>query len=195
MTITHPLRQLLIGAMLLLASGISIAGGNLDAAQSSIYFISTKNAAVAEVHHFRELSGSLDDTGQVELSIALDSVETLIPIRNERMRDMLFQTLDFPTATLMAKVDPAALASLKPGERMALDVAFTLSLHGRSREMQVGVSVTRLEGGIEVTTLAPLVVNAADFDLTGGIAKLQEVAALNSISTAVPVSARLVFAD
>ena len=157
--------------------------------------MTVKNASVAELHHFKSITGSVSDEGAAQVVIDLDSVETLIPIRNERMREMLFETLEFPSATLTARVDPKTIGSLQSGERMALDVGFKLSLHGISRDMQVGVSVTRLEGGLEVTTLAPLIINAADFDLTGGIRRLQEVASLSSISTAVPVSARLVFAD
>ena len=44
-----------------------------------------------------------------------------------------------------------------------------------------------------MATSEPIIVNAADFELGAGIAKLQELAGLDSISTAVPVSARLVF--
>lgn len=179
-------------ACLVLATGAR-AGGTLDAAKSAIYFVSVKNSTVAEVHHFNGISGSIGNAGEVKVEVPLDGVETLIPIRNERMREMLFETASYPTASLTAVVDPTSLRALPRGAQLLVDLTFTLSLHGASRELQVPVSVTRLENGIEVTTLAPLVIRAEDFGLNGGIARLQEVAKLKSISTAVPVTARLVF--
>ena len=66
------------------------------------------------------------------------------------------------------------------------------------REMASGLSSAvgfknGTDGSLTVATSEPIIVNAADFELGAGIAKLQELAGLDSISTAVPVSARLVF--
>jgi len=46
---------------------------------------------------------------------------------------------------------------------------------------------------VRVSNVTPLLVNAADFTLGGGIAELQKIAGLSAIATAVPVTVDLVF--
>lgn len=173
------------------ASTAARADWTLDAEASRLSFISTKNASKAEVHYFRELSGVVTEGGAARVEVPLDSVETAIPIRNERMREFLFETADFPTLEVSADVDPSLLAAT--GTRMSA-VPVTVSLHGQEASYEAAMLIARDEdGSLTVATGEPIVVNAADFELGAGIAKLQELAGLASISTAVPVSARLVF--
>jgi hypothetical protein len=178
-------------ALLIAASTVAQADWTLDAAASRLSFISTKNASKAEVHYFREISGAVTDNGDARVEVPLDSVETAIPIRNERMREFLFETADFPSLTVTASVDPALLGTA--GAQTGA-VPVTVSLHGQAASYEAAVVVARAkDGSLTVATSEPIVVNAADFELGAGIAKLQELAGLDSISTAVPVSARLVF--
>jgi hypothetical protein len=178
-------------ALLIAASTVAQADWTLDAAASRLSFISTKNASKAEVHYFREISGAVTDNGDARVEVLLDSVETAIPIRNERMREFLFETADFPSLTVTASVDPALLGTA--GAQSGA-VPVTVSLHGQAASYEAAVVVARAkDGSLTVATSEPIVVNAADFELGAGIAKLQELAGLDSISTAVPVSARLVF--
>ena len=170
----------------------SQAASELVADKSDIRFVSVKNASVGEVHYFKSLSGGIDE-GEVTVTIPLVDVETLIPIRNERMRKMLFETDLYPRATLTGRVDMDKVMALKSGEYAQMDVNFTLDLHGSSKELSSAVEVARLGDEIHVSTLQPLVLNVADFKLTEGVERLREVAGLSNISTAVPVTARLVF--
>jgi len=178
-------------ALLIAASTVAQADWTLDAGASRLSFISTKNASKAEVHYFREMSGAVTDNGDARVEVPLDSVETAIPIRNERMREFLFETADFPSLAVTASVDPALLGTAG-AQRGAVPV--TVSLHGQAASYEAAVIVARdKDGSLTVATSEPIIVNAADFELGAGIAKLQELAGLDSISTAVPVSARLVF--
>lgn len=186
---------LALSLVLLLGSAGSWAEATLLGDKSDIRFISVKNAAVGEVHHFRNLSGSLDDSGHVQVTIPLVDVETLIPIRNERMQKLLFDTLTFPTATIEADVDMAVLNALASGDYTDMDVTLTIDLHGSRKAYTATLGVARLGNEIHVATLAPLIVNAADFELTAGVEQLREIAGLANISTAVPVTVSLVFAD
>ena len=171
----------------------ALADWSLDNARSVVNFISVKNASVGEVHRFGSLAGSVSDDGAVQLVIDLDSVETLIPIRNQRMRELLFETVRFPSATLQASV-PAELTQLAAGERRIARIDLAVDLHGASRSYAVDVLVSGgADGSLEVALREPLIVQAADFGLDGGVGVLQEVAGLKSISTAVPVTAQLVF--
>ena len=96
----------------MLAAAQAAAQWELDSESSSINFISVKNSAIAETHSFASLVGYIGKSGNVQVSIDLNSVETLIPIRNERVRKLLFETADFPNATVAANVDPAVLAAV-----------------------------------------------------------------------------------
>ena len=44
---------------------------------SQVQFVSIKNNTIGEVSHFETLAGVVTDAGEVEVRVALDSVETL----------------------------------------------------------------------------------------------------------------------
>ncbi len=166
----------------------------LAADQSNVAFVSVKGGNVGEAHSFKTVAGSVQPDGTVGVDIDLASVETNVDIRNERMRDMLFEVVSFPQAKLTAKIDPAAISALKPGERKAMTVPVTLDLHGTTNSIEAKLMVTRLAGdSVLVETTAPLIVDAAAVGLGEGVEKLRAVANLPAISTAVPVTASLVF--
>jgi polyisoprenoid-binding protein YceI len=72
---------------------------------SQVRFVSIKNNTIGEVSHFETLAGSVTDAGEVEVRVALDSVETNIGIRNERMKKMLFEVGLYPEAVITAQLD------------------------------------------------------------------------------------------
>lgn len=179
----------------LLALPVStLADWQLAGDESSVHFVSVKKGNIAEKHYFKSMSGSISDDGQAELTIDLASVETNIPIRNERMQAMLFETAKFAQATISSNVDVAKLKSLKSGQTITVEADMTIQVHGEQKTETVPLRVTALEGGkLMVSTGAPIIVSAGDFKLLEGIDKLREVAGLKSISPIVPVTATLVF--
>lgn len=184
----------LVTTCVLLGAGLAHAQWELDSDRSSVDFLSIKNGSVAEAHHFTSLVGYVGKDGTVQVSIELDSVETLIPIRNERMREMLFKTVDFPTATVNTQVDSGVLSEVAGGGVVTTDIQVSLELHGETAELQVPVTVFSEEGeGLRVLSTRPVVVQAEEFGLVEGVTALREVAGLDSIATAVPVSFHLVF--
>jgi polyisoprenoid-binding protein YceI len=185
---------LLMALSFLLPSGEVWAQWELDNGKSVVNFVSIKNDTVAEIHSFTSLVGYIGVDGKVQLGIDLDSVETLVPIRNERMRELLFETAKFPAANISAQVDPVLLAAVLDGGVVTADLPVTLSLHGIELALTVPVVVVG-EGDqrLRVLTARPVMVNAADFGLGGGVTALREIAGLKAISAAVPVTLQLVF--
>ena len=170
------------------------AGWTLSNDQSVLSFVSTKAVNVAEVHKVTDLSGEIGSDGQISVSIGLASVDTGIEIRDERMREMLFDTTSYALATVSAKVDPMMIEKLNAGDSKRMIVEATLSLHGVSRPLQIELIVVRSgDSRIVATSAKPVVVNAPDFGLGEGIEALREIAGLPSISLAVPVSFVLTF--
>jgi polyisoprenoid-binding protein YceI len=162
--------------------------------ESRISFVTTKAGQIAEVHRFHSVDGMIDDAGNVRVTIDLSSVDTLIPIRDERMRDILFEVAQFPEATLTGKVDMAVLDGLADGETTTVGVEGALAMHGETLSLTLEFHVARLSGSrVVASTLQPVVVNASQVALVEGVEELREIAGLPSISPAVPVTAVLTF--
>ena len=185
---------LLVLTLGLMAAGQARADWMLEKGPSSLNFVSVKNNAIAEAHTFTKLHGSVDAAGVATVSIDLDSVETLIPIRNERIRGLLLTTAEFPMATVSSNLDLTPMLALAAGEYLQMDLTLKLGLHGVEATKTVAVSLFRLsEQTFQVNSIKPLMINAADFGLTAGIEALREIANLQSITPTVPVSFSMVF--
>lgn len=187
--------QCLISSGLLIVSATASAQWTLSNEASTLSFVTVKADHVAEVHTFDELSGAIGEDGSVSIEIALASVNTLVPIRNERMQSMLFETDLFPRATITSQINSDGLANMALGSSEEIGLDFTLELHNQSQTYNATVLVSHQEAGLIATTLKPIVVNAESFDLVAGVEALREVAGLPSISRAVPVSFTVVFED
>lgn len=182
------LLALVSSVSLLALSGAAHAHWSLDNDESTLSFVTVKADHVAEVHTFDVLSGEIGDNGDVAITIELASVNTLIPIRNERMQAMLFETNMFPEANIEASVDLESITAMEPGYSETMQLNFSLEMHGTSRSYSAEVKITRLEEGLVASTIKPIVVTAEDYGLQSGVEALREVAGLPSISRAVPVS-------
>ncbi|WP_250464078.1 YceI family protein [Microbulbifer litoralis] len=187
--------RLLALTTLLFTTPAALADWKLVGDASQISFVSVKKGTIAETHHFKALEGQIADSGTATLSIPLASVETNIPIRNERMQKLLFETTKYARASVNAKVDAAKLQAMQPGQTATLDAELQLSIHGSEHSEAAKLQVTGLKDNrLLVSTESPIVLNAADFKLLEGIEKLRQIAGLDTISPIVPVSAQLVFA-
>lgn len=191
-------RRLVLGLFTLLSvfqAQAVLAQWSLDNDASTVSFVTVKAEHVAEVHTFDSVNGSLSSDGDFIINIELASVNTMIPIRNERMQEMLFETGMFPRATISGEVDIAAVGRLGAGESMAFTVPITLDLHGATQNYQAEIMATRTPDGVVATSVKPIVVSADNHNLAAGVEALREVAGLPGITRSVPVSFTVVFAD
>ena len=156
---------------------------------SQVQFVSIKNNTVGEVSHFETLSGSVTDAGDVEVRVVLDSVETNVGIRNERMKTMLFEVGLYPEAVITAQLDTEAMAAMSDGG--VTNLALQIDLHGQTVTKDAQLSVAVTDQGVSATTAQPILLTAAEFGLEGGVAALQAVAGLNAISRVIPVTVAL----
>ena len=191
------------GALAALACAAALLGTpplaadmTLDSSRSALSLISTKvladgSSSAAERFTFTELSGRVGEEGDATVAIGLANVETGVDIRDERMGEYLFETDTYPEATITAQVPADALGE---GVRR-MDLAAELSLHGQTRALTIPVVVAGDGSSVTVTSSEPVLIDAADYDLVGGIGKLAELAALAHIPTMVPVSFSLTFTD
>jgi hypothetical protein len=159
----------------LFVAGPCFADWTLDNDSSQISFVSVKAGDAGEVHRFTEISGGLS-------------------MRDERMRELLFQTEMFPTASLSANIDMDALNAIEAGDSTDMAANVALDLHGHQVTLAADMIVARLgDRRLMVSSRKPIIVNASSVDLVSGVEALREIAGLPSISKAVPVSFVLTF--
>lgn len=170
------------------------AAWQLEMAESNLSFVSTKKSAVSEVHHFKSLSGKISDAGLATTRIDLASIESNIPVRNTRMQNLLFEVGKFAHADINADISALNIDKLAVGDTLQQSIPFHVSLHGQNQDISIPVRVIKLGNNrLWVSTVQPIIINASQFGLEAGVAALQKIANLPSVSTAVPVTFGLMF--
>lgn len=176
--------------LLLLVTQATLADWRLTAA-SKVGYVSIKNNVIAEHNYFSGVTGSLNKKGQLKVSIDLSTVETQVDIRNQRMRDLFFEVMQYPEAVVTAQLDMQELAQVESGAPLELVKPFTLSLHGVESTAEAHLRIVSVGGRAWVSTVRPILISAADFGLEGGVAALRKIAGLEAIAGVVPVSVNL----
>ena len=179
--------------ILILAAPLALAEEwTLNNDQSSVHFVSIKAGNLAEVHSFNQLSGVITASGEASVEIQLASVDTLIPIRDDRMREFLFESNLFPTAAFTVDLSETDFSGAEQGGVVALNG--TLALKDRQIPLSVEAQVLQSSPDtVLVSSAKPILLSAGQLGLSAGVAKLQELAGLPSISDAVPLTFSLTF--
>ena len=166
----------------------------LVSGESDIAFATIKNSAVVESHTFERFSGEVTLSGAANIRVDLASVETRIPIRNERMGTLLFNIDQFPSLDISSKLDVKSLVNMEEGASTHLEVPATISLRGTEANILLPLVVTRLSSKrFQVVTTKPVIAYASQFGLTKGVEALRLIAQLTTITPAVPVTFSLIF--
>lgn len=166
----------------------------LDSTGSSLHFVSTKKLHVIESHGFSGLTGQISTDGSAEVRIPLDSIESGIDIRNQRMREHLFETATYSEAIISIDLDTDVFMNLAAGQSTVQDYTFSLDLHGMQMPITTQIRITRLsDTSLLVQNTQPIFIAAADFGLLTGIETLRTLAGLDVISFTVPVNFNLLF--
>lgn len=173
---------------------LTYADWNLNNDRSTVAFVTTKAIHIAEVNQFDRLQGKIADSGAAELVIDLSSVNTAIPIRDERLQEHLFEVSTFPKAVVSAQVDVKAVNKLKVGETIDTELAGALDLHGVKLPINVPVTIVKQsKDSFLAISKKPLILNASAVDLATGVEKLREIAGLPNIGYSVSVTFQLAF--
>ena len=88
-------------------------GWDLDRAQSNIRFQSIKNDEPRwKSSSLRHLQRRIEPDGKATIHVLLNSVDTLVDLRNVRMRFLFFETFRYPEATISLQLTPDMVADL-----------------------------------------------------------------------------------
>lgn len=189
----------MIGAMTMLVatslfSSAAHADWALDAENSNISYGTVKNDMIGESNTFKTISGSLSDNGHINVDIDLASVDTLLELRDERMRDIVFKVSEYATAKLSGDMNLQAHETQDVGTSRVIEATVGLEFVGQKIDHDVMLVVTRLaENKVMVTPHGVMFLDADDYDLVDAIETLRELAGLDTIATVVPMSFYLTF--
>src|SRR3990167_4436366 len=110
----------LVFALLTCAAVPAHADWYLDNESSRLSFVTTKNTEIAEVQRFLVLHGKVDRNGAAQVEVELESVNSGIPLRDERMRNQLFEIKTFPEALISTQINLQPINDLAPGAQLEL---------------------------------------------------------------------------
>lgn len=186
---------LLILLISLIGSLANATEWNLVLERSTISYLSTKlpvedGSLIFEPNLFRKFSGVIDGS-EVNLTIELNSLDTKIPIRDERIAEHVFLSKQFPQALITASVVDLD----KMDKSIAKRVAAQLTLRGKTHSVNADLIIDRMdESTLAVQTSTPILIDTKAYGMLEGFGKLEEIAGLFYIPTTIPVSLHLVFA-
>ena len=138
-------------------------------------------------------------TPSARLSIDIDTIDTGVPIRNERVRNIFFETsgVGWDTIEVVIPAIPAAVVAALRDQRKVdqakLDA--TLRVHGRTVMTVLTVDASYSEDGrLTVKTSTPAQIKISDFTLSDNLHRLSSICMHDSIDDLVLVEATLQFA-
>ena len=169
-----------------LFSSAAYADWILDAENSNISYGTVKNDMIGENNTFKTISGHLNNDGQIDIEIDLSSIDTLIEIRDGRMRDIVFKVSENATAKLSGEIDLKAYDNQEIGTSRIIETTVSLELVGQKLEHDVKLLVTRLaKNKVMVTPHGVMFIDADDYDLVDAIEILRNLAGLDSIASVI----------
>ena len=172
------------------------ADWTLDPSQSAIAFSSIKASRIAEIHTFKSIRGNITDSGDATFQIDVSSLETMIPIRNERMLEMLFKEALFPIIEFSSSLELDPFNDLAVNEETNYQLTGDLNIVGLSENLTISVSVRKLDDDkFHVSNDGLFFLDPGRFELIAGIEALREIAGLPSITQTVPIDFTLVFSQ
>lgn len=187
--------SIFILSLSILITAPAYSAWKIDSSKSSLTFVSIKKGTVAENHRFKKFSGGINK-GIANISIDLNSVDTKIAIRDERIAEYLFETAKFSQASFSVQLNENEIDAIASGSSKNMTLKGRFDLHGQQQDLTVNVVVMKLsEKNMVVTTQEAVIIKAEDFALVAGINKLKSLAHLPSIAYSVPVSFVLTFTE
>ncbi|MFC3874357.1 YceI family protein [Neisseria musculi] len=145
--------------------------------------------SITEQSGFGGAQATLGKEGDFKMDVDLGSVKTGIEIRDQRLKDWVFETARFAKAEISAKVDAEAVNNLSVGESVHFKQPLVLNIHGKQINLEADLSAQRVSADkMMVYTLSPVVLDTKSMDMADGVAKLVEVMGLSSIVEQIPVS-------
>lgn len=159
-------------------------GWTLQPGASSLSFTSNVQGAASDTSSFSEIGGDIAPDGAARLLVSLDSVETDDDLRDARLRYLLFQSFRHPTAEVTAHIDPDTLSGLQQRRSKAISLPVSLTLNETTIDLDAELDLVLLTDDIvSASTIRPVRLNLADFNLLPGLQRLETAAGVQILPT------------
>ncbi|ACA88240.1 YceI family protein [Shewanella woodyi] len=183
----------LLLSIALLGSTQASAQWTLDSNSAALNFLSTKvlinKQSITEVSGFNTLSGTVSDDGEFMLMVQLESVNTQVPIRDQRLRDWVFQVEKYSRVEISGQISKLELKDLAIGKPKGITQALILKTHGKVLTLKAELQLVKsADGALHVSTLTPILLDIKQLDMNLGVEKLIEVMGLASINQQIPIT-------
>jgi len=191
--------NVIIGTVITLVASIivsssALADWTLDPGNSNLSYGTIKNGMIGESNSFKTISGSIDDSGHINIDIDLASVDTQLELRDERMRDIVFKVAGNPSAKLTGDMSLQAHDDQEVGTSMVIEATISVEMVGEKVDHDVMLVVTRLaENKVMVAPHGVIFIDADDYELLDALEELRVLAGLDTIESVVPMSFYLTF--
>ena len=180
----------------MLASPFLQAAWKVDEQNSTVNFSSTKivksGQSITEGHVLSKVKGEIKDNGAFTMKIDLESVDTKIQIRNERIKKYIFNVKEQRYATISGQLNKKNLALLRSAKQGGKTVqAFTLNLNGVDVAMTGKFSVFHSTNGVVLSSEEPMILSTQALKAVKGVGELVKLAGLDKIILQIPVQLTL----
>jgi polyisoprenoid-binding protein YceI len=166
----------------------------VDSNNSVVNFSTIKKQYVVEPAVFEGVTGSISNSGKVEINIDLSSVNTNISIRDQRLKALFFKVVKFPQASVKATIDMKKIKSIRHYKRM--EIPAILEFYGISKEIKLEVLIAKVyKNKLLITSMKPIIINAKDYGIPAkNLMALSKTVGGLSLSDKVAVNFVLSFA-
>ncbi|NGN97267.1 YceI family protein [Grimontia sp. S25] len=181
---------------LTLSSSLAFASDNysVDSEASSISFATIKKSYIVEPATISGIEGSVDASGKFTVAAPLSSISTGIPIRNQRLNDLFFDSKKFPMLKVEGQVSMQDLD--KSGALLQQSIPATVTLFGNTKEVTLDMNMIKDDDNIFAFTYKPVVISATTFGIPeANLKAVSETVGNIDISSTVPVNVSLVFKE
>ncbi|KXF83129.1 YceI family protein [Enterovibrio coralii] len=161
---------------------------------SSISFATIKKTYVVEPATLSGVKGSVDASGKFSVTAPLSSISTGIPIRNQRLNELFFDSSKFPMLKVEGQVDMAALD--KNDAMLQQSIPAKVTLFGNTKDVTLDMNIIKADDNIFAFTYKPVIISGATFGIPeDNLKKVSATVGNIDISSTVPVNVSLVFAE
>lgn len=171
----------------------------LDLAQSKLHLVIVKDhvTPVPATLSMRDGAVSLDGSPpKARLSVDLDTFDSEIAIRNERVRNILFETsaIGWESAELAFDLPAELVTKLRAEKKLsAAKLEGSLKVHGTTSKLPVTIDAIYDATKLTVKSTSPVEVKVSDLGLTDNLHRLNAICMHDGIDDVVKVDVSLVF--
>ncbi|MDE1460902.1 YceI family protein [Spartinivicinus poritis] len=168
------------------------AAWQVQSEHSKVNFVTekifTNGKSVKETQLISGVSGQVNDQKQAEIKIDLATIDTKIPIRNDRIKQWVLDTTNYRYATVKADLSGIDEQKLTVGAAKQMEVDGQLTIRETTLPIKLFVKVTKnAAADYLVESYQDTSININQYGGEAGVQQMTKVMGLKSITSVVPV--------